>query len=213
MAFAPHFPDRVTPFIVPGDYLHTTPQGPGWMTFFRTSFSHGGDRLLTFQGEAIPTFDLALNTVLAVGSDPLCLFAKFHAQCEIHAWVEGANRTWMADLIQQGLDSGLYRQGVGWDAVLKLLRASVEGPVVTSYSVTESFPNAYVAEWVAPTNDDGEPDDDAWYDLPDGEQWDLAIAGLRRSRQVPALSPEILRARFGRQLTLIDIFGQEVVHA
>ena len=209
-AFTPRSGDRILPFVKPGHYLHQTdPLQPRWMDAFRTTLSHGDIELLAYQGQLVPSFDLQLNTVLAVGNDPLCLFAKLHAQCEIYAWVEGEHRSWMADVIEQGQQCGLYRSGAGWDDVVKLLRLSSNGSVVTSYSVTDSFPNSYVANWQAPAGEDGEPDDDAWYELPDGERWDLAMSGLRASRDVPPLTPGRLRAKFGQRLTLIDIFAQE----
>jgi hypothetical protein len=209
LAFTPSFGDQIVRFLPSGHHLRAMDVNkPAWANMFRATMNHGEKKLLTYQGQPVASFDLLLNTALAIGNDPLCLFAKLHAQCEIHAWVEGQHRAWLADLIEQGRESGLYRDGAGWEAVVKLLRASDDAPVVTSYSVCESFPNAYVANWNPPTMEDGEPDHDAWYELPDQERWDLAIAGLRASRDVPPLSPERLRAMFGQRLTLIDIFSQ-----
>jgi hypothetical protein len=209
LAFTPSFGDQIVRFIPPGHYLREMDvNASAWRNMFRATLNHGEKELLTYQGRPVATFDLQLNTALAVGNDPLCLFAKLHAQCEIHAWVEGEHRAWLADLIEQGRESGLYRDGAGWEAVVKLLRARDDAPVVTSYSVCDSFPNAYVANWQPPTTKDGETDYDAWYELPKPERWDLAMAGLRASRDVPPLTPDRLRAKFGQQLTLIDIFGQ-----
>lgn len=41
-------------------------------------------------------------------------------------------------MIEVGVSSGLFRPR--WDDVIRLLRVSNDGPVVTSYSVCESFP-------------------------------------------------------------------------
>jgi hypothetical protein len=116
-------------------------------------------------GTPLDNFSLVLNTVLAIGSDAMCLLARLHAQCEIHAYVEGPHRSWMADLIQEGLDSKLYRaslrpgnvdgtrgepHGQGWEELITLLRARDDAPVVTSYSVCEQFPNAETARWETP---------------------------------------------------------------
>lgn len=157
-------------------------------------------------GEPLDSFSLVLNTVLAVGNDLLCLFARLHAQCEIHAYVEGPERAWLAGVIKQGMEAGLYRSGMGWDGVAVLLEQSDSEPVVTSFSVTDGFPNSYVAGWTPP---DG-ANEDAWYeDLTDDERWDLAIAGLRAQRDILPLSPVNLRGRFGHGKTLFDVLSQE----
>jgi hypothetical protein len=178
--------------------------------YLRSSFSVGLERCL-FQREGTPleTFSLQLNTALALGSDPLCLFARLHAQCEIHAWVEGPDRAWLADVIQQGLDAGLCRDGMGWDKVQELLRSGSEHPVVTSYSVTDGFPNQYVAGWVGPRDDEGETlNEDAWYDdNTDDERWDLAMAGLRQQKGMESMSPETLRNGFGHGVSMLDLFS------
>lgn len=178
--------------------------------YLRSSFSVGLERcLFQHEGKPLETFSLQLNTILMLGNDPLCLFARLHAQCEIHAWVEGPDRAWLADVIQQGLDTGLYRDGMGWDKVQTLLRSGSEHPVVTSYSVTDSFPNQYVAGWVGPQDGEGEPlNEDAWYDdNTDDERWDLAMAGLRQQKGMEAMSPETLRNGFGHGVSMLDLFS------
>lgn len=170
------------------------------------TFLRVGDRP-TFQlgGEPLDSFSLVLNTVLAIGNDPLCLFARLHGQCEIHAYVEGPERAWLAGVIKQGLESGLYRRELGWEDVITLLEASNVEPVVTSFSVTDGFPNSYVAGWTPPEG----AGEDAWYeDLTDDERWDLSIAGLRAQRDIQPLSPENLRGRFGHGKTLFDVLNQ-----
>lgn len=174
----------------------------------RLTLTIGLDRPGVFQrdGEPLETFSLLLNTVLAIGNDSLCLFARLHAQCEIHCRVEGEHRGWMADLIDQGLASGLYRDGAGWDKVQALLRSGDQEPVVCSHSVTEGFPNRYLADWVAPVMEDGEPDEDAWYELPDDEQWRLCLTRLRSGPGLE-LSPASLRSPFRHGLSMMDLFG------
>jgi hypothetical protein len=175
----------------------------------RSSFLVGFDRkLFQHEGRELESFELQLNTVMALGSDPLCLLARLHAQCEIHAWVEGPDRAWLADVIQQGLDAGLYRDGMGWDKVQELLRSGSEHPVVTSYSVTDGFPNQYVAGYSPPLDDEGEPlNEHAWYDdHTDDQRWDLAMAGLRQQKGMEAMSPETLRNGFGHGVSMLDLF-------
>lgn len=125
------------------------------------------------EGEQPDSFTVSLNTVLAMGNDPICLLAHLHGQCELHGWVDGPNRAWLAAIIEQGRATGILRDGLGWEAVSAFLRSSASEPVVTSYSVTDSFPNSYVAGY---TDD---KDGDGWYDLPHDEQWDMALARLR----------------------------------
>jgi len=57
--------------------------------------------------------------------------------------------------------------------VIALLRAADDQPVVTSYSVCDSFPNATL---VGLTD---ERDHEAWYGLPVAEQWRQALLALR----------------------------------
>lgn len=91
------------------------------------------------------TFDgwtVLLNTALAVGSDVVCLLTKIHAQCEIHGWVAGEDRGWLAGLVEQALSEGLLREAVrghatGWCELVTALRRTSECAVVMSYSVTE----------------------------------------------------------------------------
>jgi hypothetical protein len=84
-------------------------------------------------------FEVALNTVLKTGNDALQLFARLHGQCEIHAWIHADDKQRLVAIIEDGLDSGLYRQKMGWDSVIELLSTS-EGNIYTSYSVCDSFP-------------------------------------------------------------------------
>lgn len=114
-------------------------------------------------GHHLRSANLEANTALAAGSPPVALAAKLGHWGEQHAWVEGPDRAWLADTIQQGLDAGIYRHGIwyatqpdgpsdkwadqGWDEVLTLLRTGDDQPVVTSYSVCDGFPNPGVAGW------------------------------------------------------------------
>ena len=188
------------------------------------SFVGGHRDIFTYKGMPVDNFSLILNTVLAVGSDPLCLFARLHGQCEIHAYVEGPHRAWLADVIEQGLLDGLYREvlapeitpGVraqgefpmGWRDVVALLRHGDDQPVVTSYSVCDQFPSPEVTTW-QPANVEDEDTWEAWYELPDDERWRRGMEALRGLPQDQReISPATLRARFGHSLTLFDIFAQ-----
>lgn len=131
-------------------------------------------------------FSLALNTALATGSDQVKFGARIHAQCEIHAYVEGKNRRWLAEIIRRGLGLYFLREDAGWEAVVDLLELNADTAIVTSYSVTDSFPNRWVAEWESECEDDG----DSWYDLAYEEQWGLAIGALRKSERGLEMTPD-----------------------
>lgn len=150
-------------------YVHkmSTPEAVR-TAFFATMFTE-----LKIGDRAIDSFALSLNTALALGSDAVKLAARIHGECELHCWVSGANRQWLAGIIQQGLDCRLYRQAQGWDDVMALLVADSDSPAVLSYSGCERFPNSTVANWTSPDDDD-----EAWYELPKDEQWRLAFEGL-----------------------------------
>lgn len=92
-------------------------------------------------GESIKVdpWHVVLNTALIYGSDIVKLAAYLHARCEIHLWVAGENRAWMADIIEDGLEKKIFRPNLGWDGVIALLRKSKRGAVVTEYSVTDCF--------------------------------------------------------------------------
>lgn len=217
---------------------------------------------LVVAGVHLRTANLDLNTALVAGSDPVRLAAKLNGWCEQHCWVEGPDRKWLADIIDEGLRTGLYRRGFwyvgevtnmpakdhpnrkwsdqGWDDVLALLRESDDGPVVLSYSVTDGFPNSKIAGWEPPPMPDGwEPDwadteeghaewerdyptpedkaahyldtaGDQWYDLPEEERWDMAMAGLRGRRPWAQLAPHTLTEYyFGIPVTVYDLFAPD----
>lgn len=131
--------------------------------------------VLELDGRRVSTWLMSLQTALTLGSDPLRFLARVHGQCEIHGYVEGPNRAWLAGIIDAGRASSVLRAGVGWEGVAALLRAAADAPVVMSYSVTESFPSLSAAR-------DGGfvGDGDAWEELPAAERWSQALAGIRR---------------------------------
>ena len=148
-----------------------------------------GDGTLMVEGEQRLVWSLAMNTAMRFGSDEFHLAARLHGQCELHAYVEGPNRAWFASKIEQGLASSFLRPDMGWESVSRLLRRSEDAPVVTSYSVCESFPNG-------------------WDDLPFAEQWRLAMDGLRSSNEKHWFEMEPLHwdnYHFGDGLHALDV--------
>lgn len=242
--------DRLRSFIHPDHYLAATDPyavdayGRGgvesWASTYATSFSVGWSRstpLIQYRGKELDSFTLALNTAALLGNDQIKLAARLHGQCELHAWVDGPNRTWLAAVMQTGLDSGIYRSGFergqaestwvpqGWDEVIDLLRQRDDEPVVTSYSVCDQFPNSSVGDWMPPWPD-GVPKQwdalseeqqeqrssrsDAWYELDDVEQWRISMAGLRSSEGGLELKPDNWdRFRFEHKLSVLDLVAHD----
>lgn len=183
------------------------------------------------QGVQLRAVNLNLNTALVAGSDPIALAAKIYGWCESHCWVEGPDRAWMADVIEQGLAAGLYRTGMGWesryadhdpgDGVLALLRARNDEPVVLSDSTTDSFPDELVGDWMPPWPEGVEKDwlalteaqqeerearREQFTELPYDEQWDISMRGLRETRPWAQLSADSLRTQFFHlPLTVHDV--------
>lgn len=135
---------------------------------------NGSEPSLNLNGKSVAVFSLQLNTALAVGNDAMRLMARLHGQCEIHAWVDGPNRAWMAKIIKDGRSTGVLRSEMGWESVADLLLSADDQPMVTSYSVCESFPNPGPdAEGMS------EDEHDAWYGQSEAKQWESAIESLR----------------------------------
>jgi hypothetical protein len=132
-------------------------------------------------GHDLHTTNIGMNTTLTYGSDIIRFAAKIHGWCEIHPWIEGADRAWFADLIDQGLIAGAYRSGLwyvdgpcegnpqdhpdrqwsdqGWESVRDLLRSSSTEPVVLSFSGCDQFPRRTTTTWTpTPLPNDWQPD-------------------------------------------------------
>lgn len=186
--------DRLLTLIHPGHYLHSEDRrAPDWVSNWCRTFTTAlnvapEDSLLEWKGRPVNPFAIRLNTALKHNddNDTIRLAARLHGQCEIHAYVEGANRAWFAALITEGLDAGILREGQwftgwrgdrkwsaeGWRDVVKLLLDRDDEPVVTSYSVCDGFPNAAAANWTPPPMpEDWVPD---WVKSPeDRAKWEL----------------------------------------
>lgn len=186
-----------------GGYLAKLPFDNNWKHHAQTAFMVAYDDTFSFGASY---FDVALNTAMIAGSDAVRLCARLHSQCEIHAWVNGPNRAWLADLIDAALEVGLFRDGMGWSGVSTMLRSSSKEPVVTSYSVTEEFPNRFVAG--LQSDDESEDDilDAQWRELSDEQRWDAAIAKLLEQGQALELKPDDWQSyRFGAGQSVFDI--------
>jgi hypothetical protein len=160
--------------------------------------------LFTYRAKPLDLWLCKLNTAIMIGSEVIQFCVRMHAQCEIHAYVEGANREWLAQVIERGLEQKILRSKLrgfdqGWSKVIALLRNSDKDPIVTSYSVCDSFPNATAADYVEPDDEE-----DTFHDLPKKKQWELGLAGIR-ARSGLEIKPDC-NQYFGDQLvTVFDL--------
>lgn len=179
--------------------------------------------LFVWRGKPLSGHGLLLNTALAVGNDAVKLATRLNSQCEIHAWIAEEDRVWVARMIEEALRTGVYRKSLrtepmpgfpvpvkngdlsGWRDVLGLLRSGGYGSVVTSYSLTDEFPNETVAGYTP----------DAWADLSDPGKWGAAMQGLRSgqwSRRFTGLQikpADWHTFRFHHNLTAFDLFADD----
>lgn len=191
------------------------PIEPRWVAT-TLSFDDGNHAFVLSDGSEHRISSTLLNTAIALGSRPIQLLARLHAQCEIHAWVDGKDRAWLADVIEEGRRSGVLRARAGWEDVVELLRSRDDGEVVTSYSVCEQFPNPHVIGWTPPAaadetetpvdsvaevasdadaKDDEEAEKEgpeAFYDLDPSEQWRLGMEWLKVQSGCLQITPENL---------------------
>lgn len=136
-------------------------------------------------GDQYPTFRLALNTAVAAGSDPVRLLARIHGSCEIHCYVEGPDRAWLAAIMEVGLRDNVFRTDQGWESVIEFLGGRDDEPVVMSYSVTEGFPDAHVCvdAGLATLPDGPSEERDEWFETwgeqSSEDQWTQALEALR----------------------------------
>lgn len=216
----PSSPAPIRRLVPKSSYVHEY-TGHYFQSHFETWFRVGmSDAYFELDGARHDTFTLGLNTAYVLGGDAVKLLARLHGQCEIHVYVEGPHRAWLADIIARGRETKILRPEMGWESVIDLLRARDDEPVVTSYSVCDGFPNQGIARaegvWESPAlvredadgDDEDAYDDDAWYDLPYEEQWRVALQALRaqNARRPLELTPEIWDTfYFGSGVTAFDV--------
>jgi hypothetical protein len=127
--------------------------------------------------EYVPGWCFALNEAMRLGSDAVKFMARIHGQSECHTYVKKENYLWLRDIIQKGLDDKIITDDIrgnekGWKRVIKLLETSKEDVIVTSYTVTDGFPDPY---WVGVKSDE---ERDAFKKKPFEEQFDLCLPEL-----------------------------------
>lgn len=84
----------------------------------------------------------ALNTAIVMGSPPLQFLACMAGMGDPWFWIEGKDRAWLADVIDQGYKLGVMREGLdgnghrvshGWEELAAFLREDAVLPIVTTY--------------------------------------------------------------------------------
>lgn len=214
--------DRMMELIPEGHYLRAVRQdSPEWPRSFQTAWRV--ELNLDWRGQTLDSWTFSLNTALVLGNDPVKFLARMHGTCEIHGWVEGPYRAWLAGIIQQGRDLGIYREGAGWEDVSALLLARDDEPVVMSYSVCDQFPNSYASDWMPawpvdvpetwdaltkPQQDERSARSESWYDLDDAEKWERGMRWLRAQPGLRDLGPT-RDFRFGHGLSAFDLIAPD----
>lgn len=187
-------------------------------------------------GVQLHSRNVELNTALVAGSDPIRLAAKLAGFGARHAWVEGPDRAWLADIIEQGLAGGMFRRQFrrgdkpdgelltqGWEQVVELLRARDNEPVVTAYSGGDDFPEPSThLDWPGREVESWSEYSDAeqqaitewqerWYADEDwAAKWEAGMAWLRERRPWARLAPDTLAtAAFHHPVTVYDLFAPD----
>lgn len=214
--------DILRPALPEGHYLLQSFSGKGWDEQFRTSASVGDLRLMV-DNDPIDISDAILNTAFAVGNDALKLAARIHGSCEIHCWVDGHNRGWLAGIIKNA-DAGIFRADRGWGEVAAMLLRRDDEPVVLSYSVCDGFPNSESSEHMPPwpegvperwdalspeVQEQREELAESFYDLTGDEQWASGMSWLRKQSTGLELRPDTWDAfRFAHGLDVMQVLDK-----
>lgn len=204
--------ERLKPFLGPDSYVGKLNTGRSFGEEFtrmwRSSRFMGGS-VISFEGKPLSPFDIALSTASLLG-DQMSILAWIHGQCECHGYVEGEYRSWLADIIDRGRESGIFRRDQGWESVAAFLRQRDDLPVVMSYSVTDGFPDF---DAILPEHQEAlrRPEDTDPYapnerfseEIDFDQQWAWGIEWLRSgAANVGALEPDNIGSRsYGSSIT------------
>lgn len=188
---------------IPEDhYLHRLPAGRSFQESFHTYIvASGADHFMLPDGTKASIFSVLLNTAVVVGSPVIEFMCRLHGQSELHCWFEDEAVGMVADTIERGRRLGVYRDSAGWEALVDKLRTKPT-EVVCSYTVCESFPDAYLS---GRDVDEEEGPGDEWYDLPFETQWAECMVTLRQSEdhlQIESLDGAF---RFRDGVTAMDV--------
>ena len=174
-----------------------------WARSFSIWFSVSFDRGFLVNGKQVDTFGLALNTAYKIGNDAIRLMARIHGQCEIHCWIPGRDRAWIAGIIESGLKDNLFRGDSGWEDVIKLLTSNQKTPVVLSYGVCDGFPNTNGLHL-------SERQQENFYNLPIEIQWRRAFNALKKGGGLKICRETWNDFYFNDGMTAMDIVNKPI---
>lgn len=169
-------------------------QDPAMLAVHLGVFIASDGATFNMAGETVTSEYLKYNTAMETGDDGMRFMTRIAAQSEMQTYVEGPNRAWLADIIENASEE-LVRPGNGWDKVIALLRSRDDEPVVTSYSVSGAFFDKGSSDWrynwlqenypnldTLESYEYGSAEDESWntfYELPSDEKWSICIDWLR----------------------------------
>ena len=198
-------------------------KGTEFSRMMRLLVGGAGDEPVNLPGRpaVASVLDVKVNTVVHNYSAPVALSVRLCAQSQVNAWIDGTDRKWLADLIDQGRGTGYPAEAAdnpylaqnnlfadepsvngsydGWQGVVEMLRCG-DGIVVLSYSTTGGFPSPV---WAGREGQDREELHRWWERADIAARWEESERGLREhtGRTCPALriAPETLHCKqFGR---------------
>lgn len=154
-------------------------------------------------------FIIKLDTAYQLGSDVIKLMARIHGQCEMHGWVSGSNRAWLASIIQTGLKQKLFTADCGWQQVIELLLESDTSEVVMSHTVTDDFPNIHLVypkplqldSGVQSTGGGSSDTNERWYGTTRRELYNALSGAERWNMAMDAIRLEDSGRKYSRELT------------
>lgn len=137
---------------------------------------------LVWKGKTFTFFELAADTAMLLGSRPVQFLACFMSLGKAHGdlpnrhgYIEGEDRSWAADIIEEGLRTGVMRTTVkqtpvGWQELIPLLRSSQSLPVIMVHPVS---PHASALD----------------------SGWDEAVRWVRTQEEILRISPQNLHTK------------------
>lgn len=195
----------------------------GFARYFPSAWMTGIGEEFAWRGHRLDPFHISLNTALAAGSDPVRLACRFAARG--YPYVEGPHRAWLAAIIDEGLETGVFRgPDQGWVEVAALLRERADEPViVTSSADGTEFPNPYLGGWFPGelgndytklTEEQIEPWETRQLEWDESEdepmKWAIALPALRASRNGLEMRPDSWRELyFGKRITVFDLLASD----
>lgn len=81
-------------------------------------------------------FQTTLNTILLIGSNPMKLIAKIHAQCQMGCYIPLESVSFVCKTIEEGIASGLMLSDrLDWLRISAFLKKATS-PIILSFSVS-----------------------------------------------------------------------------